>query len=248
VRSSGLGFGYPGGIEALSNLRKPSPALIISIIALIVALAGTATAVSTKITSSQIAKNAITSKKIKKNAVTSPKIKDGEVKTEDIGLNAVTSDRIGDAQVATGDLAELAVTTGKIAGQGVTAAKIADLAVTTGKLAASAVTSGKIADAAVSTAKIADGSVTGPKLASISTVPTADVNVPTGESRAATATCPAGEVAISGGVHFNGANNADAAMGILHSYRLASSSWLARAFNNSGVQQTFQVYVFCLAG
>jgi hypothetical protein len=54
--------------------RKPSPALVISIIALFVALGGSAYAAS-KIGTKDIKANAITSAKIKKNAITSAKIK-----------------------------------------------------------------------------------------------------------------------------------------------------------------------------
>lgn len=54
--------------------RKPSPALVISIVALFVALGGSAYAAS-KIGTNDIKANAITAGKIKKNAVTSAKIK-----------------------------------------------------------------------------------------------------------------------------------------------------------------------------
>lgn len=58
--------------------RRPSPALVISILALFVALGGSAYA-ATKIGTKNIKNNAITSAKIKKNAVTTPKIKNGAV-------------------------------------------------------------------------------------------------------------------------------------------------------------------------
>jgi hypothetical protein len=239
------------------RIPRPSPALIVAILALVVAMAGTASAVP----------GLVSGKKIAKNAVTSKKIKNGEVKNKDLGLNAVNSSRILDGQVTTGDLADQAVTTGKIADLAVTTGKLADNAVTTGKIADNAVTTGKIADAAVTTGKLADNavttgkiadnavtanklgpnSVTGPKLANINTVPSADIVVPNNESRAVTVNCPGPSVAISGGLHFNGANNADNAFGVLHSYRLGNG-WLVRAYNKSGADQTFQAYVFCIAG
>ena len=57
-----------------ASLRKPSPALVISLLALFVALGGSAYA-ATKIGTKDIKANAITAGKIKKNAVTSAKIK-----------------------------------------------------------------------------------------------------------------------------------------------------------------------------
>lgn len=242
----------------LFRIRRPSPALIVAIVALVVAMAGSASAIP----------RLISGKQIKKNAVTSTKIKNGEVRNKDLRSNAVTSNRILDAQVTaqdladravtTGKLTDLAVVTGKIADNAATTAKIADAAVTTGKLADNAVTSGKLADNSVTTGKIADngvattklanGSVTAPKLASINTRQSADVVVPNNESRAVTVTCPAGEVVLSGGQHFNGASDADNGFGVLHSYRLSSASWLVRAFNKSGANQTFQAYAFCVSG
>jgi hypothetical protein len=239
------------------RIPRPSPALIVAILALVVAMAGTASAVP----------GLVSGKQIKKNAVTSKKIKNGEVKNKDLGVNAVNSSRILDGQVTTGDLADQAVTTGKLADLAVTTGKIADQAVTTGKLADNAVTTGKIADAAVTTGKLADNAVTttkiadnavtaskiqnsavtGPKLTTINARNSGDIVVPNNESRSATVTCPAGEVALSGGLHFNGANNADNAFGVMHSYQLSRTQWLVRAYNKSGADQTFQAYAFCLS-
>ena len=60
------------------SLRRPSPALVISILALFVALGGSAYAAS-KIGTNDIKANAITAGKIKNSAVTTKKIKNGAV-------------------------------------------------------------------------------------------------------------------------------------------------------------------------
>lgn len=57
-----------------ASMRRPSPALVISILALFVALGGSAYA-ATKIGTKDIKANAITTGKIKKNAITTAKIK-----------------------------------------------------------------------------------------------------------------------------------------------------------------------------
>jgi hypothetical protein len=57
--------------------RRPTPALVISIIALCLALGGSAMAITVK-----LGKNDVKSKNIKKNAVTKKKIKDGAVTDE----------------------------------------------------------------------------------------------------------------------------------------------------------------------
>jgi hypothetical protein len=58
-------------------MRKPSPALVISLIALFVALSGTSYAVS------KLPKNSVGNKQLKKNAVTSKKVKDRSLLARD---------------------------------------------------------------------------------------------------------------------------------------------------------------------
>ena len=60
------------------KLSRPSPALVISVIALIAALTGSAYAVN-KIGTKQLKKNAVSTQKIKPGAVTTPKIRPGAV-------------------------------------------------------------------------------------------------------------------------------------------------------------------------
>ncbi len=99
------------------NMRRflPSPSMGVALLALAIALGGTAYAAN-KIGSNQIKKNAVTSAKIKKKAVTSAKIKPKAVTNAKIGENAVKSNQIA------GD----AVTTGKIANNAVNSSKISD--------------------------------------------------------------------------------------------------------------------------
>ena len=76
--------------------RKPSPALIVAILALIVAMAGGAYAAA-------LPKNSVGPKQLKKNAVKTGKIVNG----------AVTSDKIANSAVTSGKIADKAVTSGK---------------------------------------------------------------------------------------------------------------------------------------
>lgn len=59
-------------------MRRPSPALVISILALVFAMGGTGWAVT------QLPRNSVGTQQLKKNAVTSPKIKDGSIVTADL--------------------------------------------------------------------------------------------------------------------------------------------------------------------
>ena len=75
--------------------RRPSPALVISLIALFVALGGTGYAAlslpKNSVGTKQLKKNAVTGSKIKKNAVTSSKVKDHSLTGADINLGALGS-------------------------------------------------------------------------------------------------------------------------------------------------------------
>ena len=74
-----------------SWVKRPSPALIVAIIALIAALTGTAYAA--------LGKNSVGSKQLKKNAVTTAKIKNGAVTTAKLKNNAVTTAKIKNGAV-----------------------------------------------------------------------------------------------------------------------------------------------------
>jgi hypothetical protein len=75
--------------------RKPSPAMIVAILALIVAMAGGAYAAA-------VPKNSVGAKQLKKNAVKTGKIVNGAVTSGKIANNAVTSDKIANQAVTSG--------------------------------------------------------------------------------------------------------------------------------------------------
>jgi hypothetical protein len=75
------------------QLRRPSPALVISLISLMVALGGVGYAAvklpKNSVGTKQVKKNAITTAKIKKDAVTGAKVKAGSLTGADIDLNSL---------------------------------------------------------------------------------------------------------------------------------------------------------------
>lgn len=76
-----------------SKLRRPSPALVISLLALFIALGGSAYAAN------QLAKNSVGAKQLKKNAVTAAKIKKNAVTTPKIKNNAITGAKINEGSL-----------------------------------------------------------------------------------------------------------------------------------------------------
>jgi hypothetical protein len=71
------------------HVSRPSPAMIVAIVALIAALGGSAYAAK-KIGSKQLKKNAVTTKKIKDEAVTSGKLANGAVTAGKLAVGAVS--------------------------------------------------------------------------------------------------------------------------------------------------------------
>jgi hypothetical protein len=82
-------------------LRRPSPALVVSCVALVVALGGTSYAAfslpKNSVGSEQLKSGAVTTSKIKNGAVPSSKIKNGAVTSSKIKNGAVTSSKINAA-------------------------------------------------------------------------------------------------------------------------------------------------------
>ena len=78
--------------------RRPSPALVVSIVALVAALGGTSYAAFSLPTNSvgagQLTKGAVTSSKLKTGAVTSGKLKTGAVTTSKIRNGSVTKAKL----------------------------------------------------------------------------------------------------------------------------------------------------------
>jgi hypothetical protein len=116
-------------------MRRPSPALVVALIALFVALGGPAGAASL-----------IRGSQIKKNSITSRQIKNHSLSTKDLSRRAVRSLRITPAG-------------------SVTESKLANGAVTSAKLGGAAVTGAKLARASVGPIQVADHSLTATDIA-----------------------------------------------------------------------------------
>ncbi len=92
--------------------RRPSPALVISILALVVAMAGSAFAASqlpsNSVGTAQIKKNAVTTAKVKKNAITLAKIRKNSVNGARVKKKSLTGSDINLNKLGTVPSAELA--------------------------------------------------------------------------------------------------------------------------------------------
>lgn len=93
--------------------RRPSPAIVVASIALLVALGGTSIAAV-----NQLAANSVGTSQLKNNAVTTPKIKNNAVASAKIAGNAVNSGKIANGTIQPADLSSAAKTSGPAGAQG----------------------------------------------------------------------------------------------------------------------------------
>jgi hypothetical protein len=108
-------------------------------------------------------------------------------------------------------------------------------------------TTAATATTALSADTVANGAITGPKLATINRRSGPVVTVPAGESRLAVADCLPGEIALSGGAAWQGANNMKD-LSLVHSFANNATQWRARGRNDTGGDENFFATVNCLAG
>ena len=167
------------GTTGGSRLRPPSPAMAVALLALFVALGGSAWAVSK-----------VGTKQLKNNAVTTPKIKAGSVNGSRLANGAVGAPKIAAAAVDGSKIAPFAVGGGALAEASVTAPKIA----------AGAVGGDALADGSVTASKIAAGAVGGSNV-SVTSVYGESFLLPENGATTLNVNCPAGTKAISAGLN-----------------------------------------------
>jgi hypothetical protein len=136
----------------LPRIHRPRYADVAATLALLLAMGGTAYAVTS------LPKNSVGTKQLQTAAVTASKLKDG----------GVTNAKLANHSVSAAKLKDNNVTNAKLADGSVDTAKLGDGSVSNAKLGDGSVTSSKLADGSVSNFKIAAGSVTHSKLGSSS--------------------------------------------------------------------------------
>lgn len=213
---------------------RPSPAMIVACMALVLALTGSAVAAG-----------------LAKNSVRSPQIVDGTVRTLDLRDNSVNAAKIAPDQVGAEEIAENAVSSpevapdslnaGDLAPASVTSSEVADQSLTADDLGPDSVGTSEIAANSVGSAELQSGSVRAAELAPIVQASNSTAIAANGNANV-TATCPAGTTVISGG--------GTAGLYAVHmtsTYR-SGNGWHIDARNNSANGTTITAFAYCLAG
>ena len=202
-------------------LRRPSPALVVACLALLVSLGGTGVAAVAALPS-----NSVGTPQLQAGAVTTAKLATGAVTTQKLGANAVTSDRVKNFSLTKADFAPGQLPAGAQGPVGP---------------AGPAGPQGPKGDPGVIGAvniKTASVAVDGGTASNAQYV-----------TRETTAQCAAGDIAISGGAGWSDSNN-DLELFIRSLVPVLNTQGQVVAYrgaggNDSGQDSTFTVYAVC---
>ncbi len=124
---------------------RPSPALVISCLALFMALTGSALAVSkNSVRSAQIVNRTIRTVDLHDNAVKSAKVADGTLTADDLGTDSVGSDEIAANAVGSPEVADDSLTAADLGPSSVGASELGTVTVRTNSAALKAGASGGV--------------------------------------------------------------------------------------------------------
>jgi hypothetical protein len=157
--------------------------------------------------------------------------------------NSVGTKQLKKGAVKTSKLGTKTVKTGKLAKDAVSTSRIQDNAVTGTELADDSVTSTKIAAGSVTQEELATGSVGSAQLRDITVVSATSAAVANGVSAGATASCPAGEVVISGGFE---TQSLGAASWEIKRLVRSGNGWRVFGTNISGGNSTITAFAYCM--
>jgi len=202
-----------------------SPAMILSIVALFVALGGSAYAVG-----------------IGKNTVRSPQIVDGAVRTIDVRDNAVNAAKIAPDAVGNEELAENSVTSQQVVDETLTNQDLGTASVTSDEVADQSLTATDLGPNSVGSSELQTGAVRAAELGTIIQVSQTEAIKGNNGNKTAEILCPAGTTVISGG-----------GFGTVYSIHMSGSfrngnGWRVDAKNTSANDANITAYAYCLSG
>lgn len=201
---------------------RPSPALVISCVALFLALAGSAFAIG-------------------KNTVRSAQIVDGTIRTVDLRDNAVAAGKIAPDAVDSTEIAENGVDSSDVAPDTLTAGDLGAASVTSSEVADQSLTANDLGPNSVGSSEIQTGAIRSSELGPIIEVSNS-TPIKAGDNATVSVQCPAGTTVISGG----------ATAGLykvnLTGTLRSGNGWLAHAHSWAASDTTLTVYAYCLTG
>ena len=204
---------------------RPSPALVISCLALLLALSGSAIAAG-----------------VAKNSVRSAQIVDGTVRTVDIRDSAVNAPKIAADAVGAEEIAENAVSSPEVAPDSLTAGDLGVASVTSSEVADQSLTANDLGPDSVGSSEIAANAVDSSELGTVTIRTSNPQAIAAGANGSVSIDCAPGEQVLSGG-------GQPGNFGVeMTSSRPQGNGWLYQAKNNTGAASTITAFALCLAG
>ena len=203
---------------------RPSPALVISCIALFIALTGSALAVG-----------------VGKNTVRSPQIVDGTVRTVDLRDNSVAAGKVAPDAIDTTEIAENGVESSDVAPDTLTAGDLGAASVTSSEVADQSLTADDLAPDSAGSSELQAGAVRASELGTIVQVSN-DAPIKGGANASVSVQCPAGTTVISGG-----ARSGFYQVHVASSFR-TGNGWNVDARSGAVGDTTITAYAYCLTG
>jgi hypothetical protein len=203
---------------------RPSPALVISCIALFAALTGSAFAVG-----------------VGKNTVRSPQIVDGTVRTIDLRDNSVSAGKVAPDAIDTTEIAENGVDSSDVAPETLTANDLGPASVASSEVADQSLTANDLGPDSVGSSELQTGSVRSSELGAIIQVSN-ETTIKGGANASTSVQCPAGTTVISGG-----ARSGFYQVHLASSYR-TGNGWNVDARSGAVGDTTITAYAYCLTG
>lgn len=220
---------------------RPTPSLVISCVALFLALTGSALAIGKNtVRSAQIVDATVRTVDLRDNAVSSPKIADATVTAADLGTDSVGSDEIAKDAVKTDEIADNAVASAEVAPDSLTAADLAANSVGSTEVVDQSLTQNDLGPNSVGSSELQAASVRASELGPIVQVSNA-TQIDAGKNATVSVACPAGTTVISGG------NTASDYRVALTGAMRSGNGWLAHAHSYAPNNETLTVYAYCLA-
>jgi hypothetical protein len=223
---------------------RPSPAMIVACMALVLALTGSAIAAGVaknSVRSAQIADGTVRTIDLRDSAVNSAKVADDSLTTTDLGANSVATSEIAENAVSSPEVAPDSLTAGDLGPASVASSEVADQSLTANDLGPESAGASEIATDAVGSIEISPGAVHASELATITTV-SDTVTIKGGNNASVDTTCPAGSTLISGG-----ARGGFYQVALSGSYR-SSNGWHVDARSSAVGDTTLTAYANCLVG
>jgi hypothetical protein len=223
---------------------RPSPALVISCLALLLALTGSAIAAGVaknSVRSAQIVDGTVRTVDLRDSAVNSAKVADEALTATDLAPDSVGISEIAENAVASPEVAPDSLTAGDLGPNSVASSEVADQSLTANDLGPESVGANEIATDAVGSIEISPSAVHASELAAITTVSNS-VTIEGGKNASVDTTCPAGSVLISGG-----ARGGFYQVALSGSYR-SGNGWHVDARSGAVGDTTLTAYANCLVG